>query len=507
MLVAVGLLGALAPSAGAAAQPKLDKNATLVIANTTLPIPWDPIKQPNPNPTGMYDRMAYDQILQLDQNLQPSAMLATSWKTSQDGLTTTFKLRDDVKFWDGSPLDAAAVKANLDRAKAPPSLLASLLTTMTSVAAPDATTVEVTFSAPNYTFPILLAGDPRTSSIVNPKAFSDPTLPANPQGSGPYKVTTSSPALVSFERVPNHWDKKSGQVAKVDMQPILDATARVNALRSGQVMAIAATVDQVPDLQQFITKGSQFNLNELTNGVSVWAIQLNITKPNISNVLVREAMNLVIDRKALNSVLFNGAGYDSQQLFPKAMLGHVDSLDSAAALKPNVRKAKALMAQAGLSNGFTLTMGTQNLNITQQGIQIIQQQLAQIGITVEPTVTDSATMLTNYTGGKVDSMYFPLASSVDPTQAVAASITAVRGFGNPPYLDQAIKDAAVMPLGPARTKAYENIQKTLVTQPVHVITGQQFQLVPGTKKVVGLDKSVYSRIASIMDTRNLAVTK
>jgi ABC-type transport system substrate-binding protein len=92
-------------------------------------------------------------------------------------------------------------------------------------------------------------------------------------------------------------------------------------------------------------------------------------------------------------------------------------------------------------------------------------------------------------------------------QAIAATITSGRGFGNPSYLDAQIKAAAALPLGAARTKAYEDIQKILVEQPVHLITNNQYTNFAATTKVVGLDKMVYGHISTIMDIRGLAVTK
>lgn len=508
VMLAAGLLGGMVTPAAAAKTPKIDPNATLTFGSVVPAFTWDPIKLANPNSGGQNYHPTYDQLVQLDNEGGVAPMLATSWKSSADGMTWTFKLRNDVKFWDGSPLDANAVKANLDRMKnGAGSLVAPLLSTMTSVTAPDPTTVVVAFSAGNFAYPYLLAGDLRTSSIVNPKGFDDPTLASLPQGSGPYKVTASSPTGITWERVPNHWDKAAGKMAKVVMTYISDGAARLNAFRSGQVMAISGTADQLQDLQQFVTKGSPYNLNLVESTYLMSALEINITKPNVSNPLVRQAMGLVIDRQAIIDVALPGAAKPTTQIFPSLVAGYVPSLDSAKNLKPNVAKAKKLMAEAGVPDGFTLNMVTQNLTLQSNGAQIIQQQLAQIGIKAEITLGDSITSTTAYTQGKYDALFFPLPAGIDPTQIMASSITSGRGFGNPPYLDAAIKEAAVKPLGPARTKAYEDISKTLVEQPVHIMIGNQFTVFPAEKKVLGLDESPYSHISSILDIRNLSIAK
>ena len=136
----------------------------------------------------------YDRLVHLSPQGRPDPGLAESWEFSDDGLTLTLHVREGVTFHDGATLDAAAVKANLDRAKGVEgSSVATDLAAMASVTVVDPMTVDITLSQPNVAIIGSLAD--RAGIMVSPKALADGVdLDANMVGAGPFKLVEHAPA-------------------------------------------------------------------------------------------------------------------------------------------------------------------------------------------------------------------------------------------------------------------------------------------------------------------------
>ena len=176
-----------------------DKNADLTFAYAAGPNGFDPVR-----PGYLFPFMAliYDRLTQINDNLEVEPMLAQSWEFAKDGSTLDFKLRSDATFTDGTKIDAAAVKANLDRARsAPYSTHINTLKSITNVTAVNPTTVRITLvPGQGVQLPSVLAQNP--GMIVNPKAITDPNAdltqgPGAGNESGPYKLESATLSIAS----------------------------------------------------------------------------------------------------------------------------------------------------------------------------------------------------------------------------------------------------------------------------------------------------------------------
>ncbi len=502
--VAVLALGAAAPAAPTKKVVKIDKGATLRVAQNVSPTTWDPLKWASPIAASQFLSYPYDQLVEYSPELKPKPMLATSWSTPSDGLSMTMKLRTDVKFQDGSPFDASVVKANMDRALAAPAFKAAM-PTVTSVNVVDASTVRFTFSGPTFNFADGLATDMRISSMVSPKGLNDANLGTKPAGSGPYEVVSYNTSIAVFERIASHWDKTSGLAKRVEVSVILDPNARLNALQSGQVDMAYVTLDQVP-----AARSANLKLNEFKDTVAVQALKANYSRPAFSNPLVRQAVSLALDREAIATIAYGeGTCNPTRQIFTKFTSGYLPDADTKKALKQDVAGAKKLLAQAGASNlTLSLILPTGNSSLT-NAAQLVQQQLAAVNIKVNITPLPSSQATIDFADGGSDLYQSNVQGSAESQSLIDANLRA-RGFGwgVPDYLTSLVDQAAKTPLGAARDKLYQKINETLIDKPTHIPLCANEAFYGMSSKVVGVEDNAYGRVSQgIMDARRIGITK
>ena len=176
-----------------------------------------------------------NKLVDITPDLKFTPELATEWQWGDDGKSLTFKLRPGVKFHDGEPLNAAAVKANIDRARTlPDSLRKSELTSVDNVEAVDDLTVKVNLSRADAT--LLSQLSDRAGMIMSPKALSSADFGQKPICSGPYKfVERVQNDRIVLEKFADHWNAKNFNFERIVFQPIPDTTVRLANLRSGNL--------------------------------------------------------------------------------------------------------------------------------------------------------------------------------------------------------------------------------------------------------------------------------
>ncbi len=254
--------------------------------------------------------------------------LATEWSVSDDSLSYTFKIREGVKFHDGTALDAAAVKANFDRWMTIPKSYVDLGYTyyidtvvtpqIAEVTAPDASTVVVKLNAPNSAFPVAMTVTP--FAISSPKALIDGNAsapdfkdnkyatggPPAMVGTGPFMFKEWVPGdHVTLVKNPDYWNKAAGgpYLDQITFKPIADTTATLNAIQAGDVdLAMQMSPVDVPTVKadanlQLIDRGSACN---------VGILGMNQTHKPFDNLKIRQAMAYAIDRPALAEAFFGG---------------------------------------------------------------------------------------------------------------------------------------------------------------------------------------------------------
>ncbi len=363
----------------------------LTIGLSSEPTSMDPYFH-NLGPNNAMTRHIFDRLILQDekQNLQPG--LATSWKPVDD-LTWEFKLREGVKFHDGSDFNADDVVCSWDRAPNVPNSPSSFgtYTKGKTVEKIDDFTVHFKTAAP---FP-LMANDVSNVAMVSSEtgcgaATEDYNNGPASVGTGPFKFVSYSPGdSIVVERNDDYWGEKPIW-SKVTFKPIKSGPSRVAALLAGDVDMI----DQVPTTD--ITTLQKNDDLALSQGVSNRVIYLHLdhdradspfVKANgggtIENPLrlhdVRMAISMAINRDAIVDRVMEGVAIKAGQLLPEGFFGVSDKL-TPVDYDPN--GAKELLAKAGVGDGFELTIhGPNDRYINDAKIaEAIGQMLTRIGI-------------------------------------------------------------------------------------------------------------------------------
>jgi len=333
-----------------------------------LPTSWDPVTS-----SAGWDMhvlgLVYASITTLDPAGNPGPGLATSWKYAPSGKSVTFTLRPGLTFTDGTPLDGQAVKENIDRGQTQQNSMISKVV----VNSPTSFTLDL--SQVDYQIPYLLAG--KDGMMVSPKAFATAagvsSLPTQPVGAGPFKLTSYVPdSHANLVRNPGYWDAGAIHIANFTVQDITQPEQILAALESGQVNVAYIAGNQVA-----AAKAAGFKIAVIPSEV-VNELDIQTTTAPFNNPKVVEAINYAIDRQAIVQVQASGYGSVAYQPFPQGFVGYDPQL---ANLYPyNPAKAKQLLAEAGYAHGLKITLtndDTADSSLAEQ----IQGQLAQAGIT------------------------------------------------------------------------------------------------------------------------------
>ncbi|WP_370679959.1 ABC transporter substrate-binding protein [Comamonas sp. GB3 AK4-5] len=304
--------------------------------------------------------------------------LALSWKMTSDPTVWEFKLRPNVKFHDGTPFTAKDVVFSLNRAKGPNAQVKSLLASMEEVKALDDLTVQVKTKGPNLIFP-----DNLTNLFIMSEKWSKANGAADTQdaasktengatraenGTGPYVLASREVDSKTVMKLnPNYWGKGQAplQVTELVFLPIKSPATRVAALLSGEVdFAQDIPAQDVARLKQ----DSKLRINEGPENRSIF-LAMNVSVPELksSNVKgknpfadlkVRQAVELAIDRDAIKRSVMRGLSIPTGMMAPSFVNGYDKAM--AAYPKADVAKSKALLAEAGYPNGFTVTLHSPN---------------------------------------------------------------------------------------------------------------------------------------------------
>jgi len=360
-LLAVAAFVSLFAVTGVAGAAKTIRSATapvLTVGFTQTPISEDPAKDGGGWTT--FRTLTNESLIRWTWNgtLQPG--LATKWgyvKTPY-GPNTGFQLtlRPNVKFSDGEPLNAAAVKKWLLYFPRGKGSFAGLLS-IKSVATVGDLTVRITLSKPNPDVPMVLTEIDNWGFVSAPKGVDNPKLMETQSfGVGPYTLDASQTVNgdhYTYVPNPNYYDQSQIHWSKVVVKVIPSASTMVQALKTGQIQA--AWSGDVQTLAA-IGKAPGFKVVQaptLSAGPSLDDVYGKLV-PALANLKVRQALNYAVDRKTIGTALYGSFAVPNDELFT---LDGTNTSTSIAHYYPyDVAKAKALLAAAGYPNGFTLSV-------------------------------------------------------------------------------------------------------------------------------------------------------
>ncbi|WP_181034327.1 ABC transporter substrate-binding protein [Arthrobacter sp. GMC3] len=294
----------------------------------------------------------FDTLLVLDPQSVPQPGLATKWSYNADNTVLSLTLREGVKFTDGAPFDGKAVAANLDYLKNGGGQNAYMAKSVKTVDVVDATHANLVLSAPD---PGLLGYlGVVGGAMASPASLTAADKATNPVGSGPYvldKAKTVAGSQFVYERNADYWDLKSFPYEKLIIKPMTDVTARINALKSGQVNG--AVIDS-KSAAEAKSSGLQVETTQVDWTGLFLADREGKVVPALGDVRVRQAINYLFDSPALLKGISLGQGEVTNQVFGKSSQAYVPALDNY--YSHDEAKAKKLMADAGYADGFTVTM-------------------------------------------------------------------------------------------------------------------------------------------------------
>lgn len=287
----------------------------------------------------------YEGLVSRTQDNEIEGRLASDYEVSSDGLTYTFTLNEGIVFHDGSALTSADVVSSYETVRTDETVQGNAeFAAVTSITAPDASTVEIVLSEPNQNFLFTLTGP---AGLVF-KTDDATDLKTAENGTGPFTLTRwNKGATITLARYDEYWGEPAG-VAEVEFQYIPDFTAGVNAALAGDVDVLTA-VD--PNLAPQLEESGEF---ALTTGRTTdkATLAFNNQKAPLDDVRVREALRLAIDHDALIEAV--GAGTAQYGPIPELDPGYEDLSD---VISYDPAKAKALLAEAGQEDlELTLTI-------------------------------------------------------------------------------------------------------------------------------------------------------
>lgn len=464
VLVLVAGCAPATPTAGTAtpAQSAIRHGGTLRVGVRGNPATLDPHKPP----TSSFDRVTlyaiYDRLVDVGESLKYVPQAADRWEFSPDSKAVTFFLHPNITFTDGTPLDAAAVKFNLERvlSKDTNSPFAAEFSTIDSVSVVDSLTVRINLKEPTPGLFSSLAE--RGGLLVSPKAAKAGDLARNPVGSGPFAfVEWLQDDHVTLKRNPNYWRSGLPYLDRLEFRIIPDENVKVTNLKAGSLDII----DSVPPKDIGSIRTGRDLAYATTTGLATWQLVLNVARKPFDDHDVREAIALAVDREAIQSGLFFGTGDLAYGMLPPSSWAYDGQ--SITKYKPDVAKAKQLLAKAGLAGGFKFSVLGINQPLRLQVVQAIQSQLKPLGIELTSNAKEVAEYSTELRNGNYDAVLLYWAGRVDPDGSLYAwyhpkGLWDKYGYNNPrvsQLLDQ------------ARTNSDLDTRKRLYTEAQKLIDG------------------------------------
>lgn len=354
-------------------------------------------------------------------------LLAESWEVSPDLRTYTFRLRKGVKFSNGEPFNANAVKFSFERAASEKSTNKDKRTfaAMESVRPVDDHTVVVINKEPDPDF--LFYMGQATAVVVEPKSADSNNT--NPVGTGPYVLERWNKGSSVILSASNSYRNPGAiRIKRATFRFINDPAAQVAAILSGDLDAFVRVTPR--GAAQFKANSRLQTISSGSRAKTVLAIN-NAKKP-LNDVRVRRAISAAIDRKAVIAGAGDGFGIPIGSHFVPGAAGYIDTTG----INPyNPDKARALLKEAGITTPLELSLVLPPPPYARQGGEVIVAQLAKVGITAKVQNVEWAQWLANTYGG-AHNYDLTIISHVEPFDlANFAKPDYYWGYNNPKFAE------------------------------------------------------------------------
>ena len=418
------------PFAGFAAD-----NNTIVVSQGSDVLTLDPMLDTSPIGVNVF-RNVFDALTRIEADGSVTPLLAVSWSASEDTKTWEFTIRTNAKFHDGQPITADDIVWNYKRLlgemKSP---VRSYISKLTSVEVSAPNTVRFVLSEPFAPF------DRQVSliSIISKRAFEEigaAKFALAPIGSGPFKVVRwVKDDRVELAAVNDYW-AGAPKIKTLIFKPVPSETTRAAALSSGEL-------DVVPILPPALVAslGNRRGLRiERVASNKVVYVGFDVKNPLLSDVRIRQAVDLAIDRNALSSRLLRGLGKPSGQVVAPVTFGYATDIEPSPF---DPARAKQLVAASGYKGDkIGLQYPNNNLAFGEEVAQAIANFLGRVGINVELQGMEYSAFFPLWANRKLNSMHlFAYGPSIMDADLIIGSLydSSGRVYWTDPKVDQLAK--------------------------------------------------------------------
>ena len=386
--------------------------------------------------------------------VEPS--IAESWSVSEDGMSYTFNLRDDVKFHDGTVLTADDVVFSISTAQESP-YWADHTAAIKEAVALDDTTVKVELKYPYA--PFLLA---MTSICIVPEEAytkAGDSFAQNPVGSGPYQfVSRQTGQNVVLTRFDDYFGDKAS-IKDVTFEVITESSTTLVALETGEV-------DFAQDIAMSQVSVAQENEDlkvEVLESTGLICLAMNNEAEPFTDVRVRQAFNYAINKENVITISQNGMASPAVSPFNEAYFGYSDQIKG---YEYNVEKAKELLAEAGYPDGFEITLKIYDALSLPKDAQAIQEDLRNINVTVNIEMMEGNAYLQDMFNGNYEMGIVSISSSMPDVDNWDQFLVTDAGMNLFQYsnseVDRIFEEAKKMNDDDKRSAVYEELTQILV---------------------------------------------
>ena len=379
-----------------------------------------------------------DKLFEITPDLQLFPQLASGYDVSEDGLTLTIRIRPDVVFHDGTPLDAEAVKYNLERSlNLPGSNRRSEIQQIGSVEVVDSTTVQINLSVPFA--PLIAQLADRAGMMISPTAAEalGEQFGNSPVCAGPFKfVSRVAQDRIVLERFADYWDAESIKIDRIVFLPIPSASVRLANLQAGDLELIERV--SPTDLARIRADPSLELLSAPSLGYQ--GITINLANPTprdhplSADLRVREALELSLDRNIINQVVFDGQFLVGNQSVAPTSPWYIADYPIATR---DVERAKALLTEVGQPRVAFELMVANNPEAVRVG-EVIQLMAAEAGFDITVRPTEFATALSLFEQGAYDAFLIGWSGRLDPDGNIHPFHTCEGALNEAGYCDEVV---------------------------------------------------------------------
>ncbi|MFC4171014.1 ABC transporter substrate-binding protein [Microvirga sp. GCM10011540] len=402
----------------------------------------------------------YEGLTAVDKDLKVVPSLAESWTVSSDGKTYTFKLRDNVKFHDGSAMEAEDVVSTIKRvqSKEIASPLASRLSAIESANAVDPRTVELKLKEPSAP---LLASLATIAIVPSSVETNKDVLQKQPVGTGPFKFQEWQPnGFILLAKNDNYWQQGLPKLSGLKFNIVPESATRQVGLTNGQY-ALLPNIDAATALQ---LKGKPGVKLSETLELAYTLIGMNVSKPPFDNPKVREAVNYAINRQEIVDAALFGAGVPGGPLSPALKSWALD-VKEFPCYSHDPAKAEALLKESGVSLPINVTMNVLPRQDIKDVAQVVQEQLNKVGFNVELKNQEQGQFIQDWRNSNFDMFASLNAGNPDPDEYFYRTFRTGGSTNVFKYsdaeIDRLLDSARTMQDQAERKKAYDQVQKKL----------------------------------------------